>query len=191
MTTVPTLKEAVASLVEQGAPYEMVEEDVLGQRLRVFRNVPRTMRELWERSARFAERDYLVYEGERTTYAQAHERVRSLAAHLVEHAGVKKGDRVAIAMRNYPEWPVAFWAVTSIGAIAVPINAWWQSDELAFALEDSGSAVLIADEERIERVLAMRSKLPLKTLIGVRCKSAHPDVTDWEHILSGPSALRA
>ena len=188
MTQVPTLDEAIRSLTAQGALYEMVEEDVLGQRLRVFRNVPRTLRELWERSARFAERDYLVYEGERTTYAQAHERVRALATYLVERAGVHKGDRVAIAMRNYPEWPIAFFAATSIGAIAVPLNAWWTSDELAYAIEDSESLILIADEERIERVLPIRDKLPLKTVIGVRCKSAHPDVIDFDRIVSGPTA---
>jgi len=189
MTTVPTLKEAVASLIAPGATYEMVEQDVLGQRLRVFRNVPQTLRELWERSSRFAERDYLVYENERLTYAQAHERVRSLAAYLVEELGVTKGERVAIAMRNYPEWPIAFWASVSIGAIAVPLNAWWKSDELAYALEDSESRVLIADEERVALALPLRAKLSLKAVIGVRCKSSHADVIDFDRVTNGPGAL--
>ena len=59
------------------------------------------------------------------------------------------GDRVAIAMRNYPEWVVAFAAITSIGAISVSLNAWWTADELDYALERlRAAASLIADRER-------------------------------------------
>ena len=53
------------------------------------------------------------------------------------------GDRVAIAMRNYPEWVVAFWAATCAGAVVVPLNAWWTGPELAYGLTDSGSVVLV------------------------------------------------
>ena len=75
----------------------------------------------------------------------------ALAARLRD-MGVKPGDRVAIAMRNLPEWPVAFFAATAIGAIAVPLNAWWTGAELAFALSDSGCRIVIADAKRWERM---------------------------------------
>ena len=61
------------------------------------------------------------------------------------------GDRVALAMRNLPEWPVAFFAIVSLGAIAVPLNAWWTGPELAYGLADSGATVLITDYRRHER----------------------------------------
>jgi hypothetical protein len=53
---------------------------------------------------------------------------------LVHRCGVKKGDRVAISMRNYPEWIFAFTAVLSIGAVAVAMNAHWQAEDMAYAL---------------------------------------------------------
>ncbi len=57
----------------------------------------------------------------------------------------KKGDRVGIAMRNLPEWIVSFAAILSIGAVSVSFNAWWTESELDYALDDSGSVVLIVD----------------------------------------------
>ena len=65
--------------------------------------------------------------------------------------GIQKGDRVGIAMRNLPEWIVSFAAILSIGAVSVSFNAWWTESELDYALEDSGSVVLIVDGERVER----------------------------------------
>ena len=73
---------------------------------------------------------------------------------LVHDLGVVNGDRVAIAMRNSPEWIAAFAAITSVGAIAVPMNAWWQTDEMVFALRDSGAKVVFADADRLARMRA-------------------------------------
>ena len=65
---------------------------------------------------------------------------------------VEPGDRVAIAMRNYPEWLLAYWACTSVGVAAVGMNAWWTGPELVYGIEDSDPRVIIADEERLERL---------------------------------------
>ncbi|MFP6836707.1 MAG: class I adenylate-forming enzyme family protein, partial [Pseudomonadales bacterium] len=54
--------------------------------------------------------------------------------------------------RNYPEWILTFAAATSIGAIAVSMNALWQSDELEYGLADCGAKVLFADQERLDRL---------------------------------------
>ena len=104
---------------------------------------------------------FLVYEDERLSFAEVMSQVDALADRLVRDHGVRPGDRVAIAMRNYPEWIASFAAVTSIGAIAVCLNAWWTTDEMAYGLEDSGSRVLVADRERIERAVEeLDRKLP-------------------------------
>src|SRR5262249_24549833 len=77
--------------------------------------------------------------------------------------------RVAIAMRNYPEWSVAFWGAAAAGAIVVPLNAWWTGEELHYGLADSGTSVLICDGQRAERVADYLTYLPeLRTTIVAR-----------------------
>jgi long-chain acyl-CoA synthetase len=95
------LKQSWNALIGEGADFEIATVDVRGLSMRVFKNAPPSLREVWLASAQFAEREYLVYEQERWTYAQAHAEVAAIAAWLAA-AGVSPGDRVGIAMRNYP-----------------------------------------------------------------------------------------
>jgi acyl-CoA synthetase (AMP-forming)/AMP-acid ligase II len=134
-----------------GDMFEVEEVEVRGVRLKVFKNAFPSIRAMWQLTAMHGDADYLVYEDRRYTYAQAHEIVNAFAAHLVS-LGVQKGDRVAIAMRNLPEFVFSFWAGTAIGAVVVPLNAWWTGPELAYGLSDSGARVLIADDERLQRL---------------------------------------
>ena len=131
--------------------FEIQTVDIRGVPTKVFVNAPPSLRAIWEMSAAFADNVYLVYEDERITFADAHRGVRSVVRWLLEQ-GVQQGDRVAIATRNYPEYAIAFWAIQAVGAVAVPLNAWWTGPELAYGLTDSGSVVLFADGERAERV---------------------------------------
>ena len=131
--------EAVRTLTAPGAPFEVVEAEVRGQRLRVFRRTPPSLRALFATARARGDAIFLVYEDERWSFADVMARVDALGAALVSRYGIAPGDRVAIAMRNYPEWVVAFAAITSIGAISVSLNAWWTSEELDYALRDSGS----------------------------------------------------
>lgn len=134
-----------------GDMFEVGEAEVRGVHLKVFTNAFPSIRAMWQLTAIHGDATYLVYEDRRYTYAQTHAIVNAFAAHLVS-IGVKPGDRVAIAMRNLPEFPMAFWAIVSIGAVAVPLNAWWTGPELSYGLTDSGAEVLIADDERLERL---------------------------------------
>jgi long-chain acyl-CoA synthetase len=118
------LKEVWAQLIAPGAPLEVVTVEVAGVPVRAFKNAPKNARELWLSSAQFGERDYIVYQDERLTYAEAHRQAAAVARWLIGQ-GVRPGDRVAIAMRNYPEWLIAYWASVSIGVAAVGMNAWW------------------------------------------------------------------
>ncbi|MFM6853861.1 MAG: class I adenylate-forming enzyme family protein, partial [Sphingopyxis sp.] len=82
---------------------------------------------------------------------------------------VGRGDRVALAMRKLPEWPVVVFAAVSLGDIVVPINAWWTGAELEYALADSGSQILVCDAERMGRIAPHRASLTgLKTIITTR-----------------------
>jgi steroid-24-oyl-CoA synthetase len=158
--------------------------DVRGVPTKVFRNAPPSLRTVWDLSAAYAANDYLVYEDERLTYADAHRSVRAMARWLRAH-DVGSGDRVAIATRNLPEWAVAFWAVQAIGAVAVPLNAWWTGPELAYGLTDSGSVVCVVDDERAERLAPHLAGTPVRATVVVRSERAVPGGVRWTDVVAG------
>ncbi|HEY0517948.1 MAG TPA: class I adenylate-forming enzyme family protein [Ilumatobacteraceae bacterium] len=185
------LYRATRNELDNGA-FATTEITVRGAPMRVFAAAPPTLRMLWELSAVHADKTYIVYEDECLTYAEVHAQVRALAHYLRRSCGVGSGDRVAIAMRNYPEWIVAYWATVSIGAAVVGMNAWWTSTEMEFGLSDSRPKVLIADDERLERVLpvldGLRSVAPLH-LIAVRSDRELPDdSTRWDDVAAVDTA---
>ena len=143
---------AYAELTAPGAPFAWTVRDVRGVPTRIFDRAPPHMRLIWQLAGTKGDAEYLVYGTERYSYADAAARVRSLAHHLRDEHGVGRGDRVAIAMRNYPEWVLSYWAITSLGAAAVALNSWWTGPELEFALSDSSPVVTILDGERLERL---------------------------------------
>jgi long-chain acyl-CoA synthetase len=150
MADVPSFDEAIAALTTApGSPFEIVEREIDGRTLKVFANLPASLREAFAATRLHGDRTFLVYEDETWSFAETMARVDEIADLLVNRYGVRRGDRVAIAMRNYPEWIFSFAAITSIGAIAVCMNAWWKSDEMTYGLEDSGAKVLLADVERV------------------------------------------
>ena len=145
-----TYEEAVAAVTAPGQRYETERIVVDGVELTAFKNGPRSLRELFG-TLREREGTFLVYEDERWSFADFVGRMDALGAALVERYGVRPGDRVAVGMRNYPEWVVAAGAALSVGAVLVSLNAWWTEDELDFALGDAEPTVLIADAERVAR----------------------------------------
>lgn len=182
------LRAVREELTGPGGQFEITEEEILGHRIKTFKNQPPSVREFWLSTIAWGDRPYLIYEGEVLTYAQTHAQVNALAAWLVEQ-GVQPGDRVAIAMRNYPEWMVAYWACTAIGVAAVGMNAWWTGEELDYAIKDSAPKVLIADAERLARYREL-SGHNLK-LVGVRLAEYPADVTPWAEIVASGGAMPA
>jgi long-chain acyl-CoA synthetase len=183
------LREVWNELTGPGGSFEVAEFELGGRSLRTYANAAPSLRELWLGSAAHAEKDYLVYGDERLTYAQAHQQAAALAGWLTTQ-GVGPGDRVAIAMRNYPEWMLAYWSVVSMGATVVGMNAWWVADELLYAVNDSTPRVMICDAERLERFRAVRDQAPPVTLVGVRIEGDLPgDVVPWQAVVSGAKGL--
>jgi steroid-24-oyl-CoA synthetase len=175
--------EAVAAVTAPGERFETTTVDVRGVPTTVFRNAPGSLRDIFVLARGYGDETFLVYEDERWSFGDTMQRVDALGALLVERYGVVPGDRVAIGMRNYPEWVVAFAAITSVGGISVSLNAWWTEDELAWALEDCGAKVLVADRERVERTQAATAKLGI-TVVGVRLGEDAPEGVDrWEDVL--------
>ena len=165
-------------LTGPGSPLELRDIEVRGVPMREYANAPATMRDVWAVGESHGDALYLVFEDEHYTYAEIGARVRSLAEVLVDQCGVEAGDRVAVAMRNYPEWVVAYWAIVSVGAAVVGMNAWWTPQEMAYGLDDSAPKLLIADRERVERVSEVLDDVRAKgrlAIVAVRCEGELPD----------------
>jgi acyl-CoA synthetase (AMP-forming)/AMP-acid ligase II len=183
------LNAAWEELTAPGQMFEVTTVEVRGNPTRVFVHAPPSLRDLWLMSAGHGDKDYLVYDGERCSYTQAHEYVASIANWLGVQ-GVGQHDRVAIAMRNYPEWMLAYWAVTAMGAVAVGMNAWWVPQEMQFGLEDSAPKVLICDQERLLRLQEIRHHFPALKVVAVRLADPVPeDVVDWVEVINAEPAL--
>jgi steroid-24-oyl-CoA synthetase len=178
-----TREQILAELTAPGGAFEVREARVNGVQMRVFANAPASLRAVFEATAPFAEREFLVYGDERWTFAEHRERVAALA-HLMRARGIRKGDRVAIGMRNYPEWVQAFWACQVIGAIAVTLNAWWTGDELRYALADSAARVAIVDGERLARIAPYLGQLGVELVLGVRDALGAADAEPLEAALT-------
>jgi long-chain acyl-CoA synthetase len=181
-----TRAEAIAALTAAGQPYELVLQTVRGRPLKVFRNAPPTLRDLF--ADNLSDTTFIVYEGERLTFEDAWREAGRIGNLLVSQYGVGKGDRVAISMRNYPEWILAFMAATSIGAIAVAMNALWQPDEMEYGLRDCGAKVLFADQERLERLARCAPDLDVP-VIAVRPASPPTRGEDLKALLAGVSTV--
>ena len=166
-----------------GSPFAVTTEVVRGVTLKSFAAAPPNMRSMWEISAVHGDKDYLVYEDERFTYNEVHAMVRKLAQHLVAH-GVGSGTRVALAMRNYPEWVAGYWATISIGAAAVGMNAWWTAPEMEYALNDSAPLVLIADDERLERFQQLANVPPMHVIAVRTDRAVQGDGVRWADVMS-------
>ena len=172
----------MADAADPGDLFAIDVVDIRGVPTKVFRNAPPSLRAIWDLSAGFAGNDYIVYGDERITYGNAHRDVRAVAQWLRVQA-VEQGDRVAIATRNLPEWVIAFWAAQAIGAVVVPLNAWWTGPELAYGLADSGSVVLVADDERAERVAPHLGETGVRATVLVRTARELPGGVPWSAVV--------
>ena len=153
-----SLAECEAILCAPGAKFEYETIAIRGVPTRVWKNAPQNLAVLARAGRAHGEATFLIYEEERVSYEAWFRAVAAFGRHL-QSLGVQKGDRVALAMRNLPEWPVVFFAAVTVGAICVPLNAWWTGPELAYGLAHSGAKVLVCDGERLDRIAPHRNEL--------------------------------
>ncbi len=160
-TTWPAMSiaQAHALLTAPGAPFEMETVVIRGRPTRVWKNAPPTLQHCFAAGRAHGDRIFLVHEGERVTFEAFARATLALAKHF-RAIGIAAGDRIAVVMRNLPEWPVAFYAGHLVGAIVTPLNAWWTGAELEYGLADSGAVALVADAERFERIAPHLGALP-------------------------------
>lgn len=147
-----TLAEAEEKLCAPGMQFETEDVEIEGNLTRVWKNIPPTFADFARMAAAaHGDSEFIVFEDERITYNDWFKASVAMA-HQFRKLDVAKGDRIALAATNLPEWPVIYFAGLSIGAIVVPLNAWWTGSELEYGLADSGARLLIADGERYDRM---------------------------------------
>ncbi|HEX7097004.1 MAG TPA: class I adenylate-forming enzyme family protein [Acidimicrobiales bacterium] len=162
MTFAELRERAYAELTGPGAPFEICEEVVLGERVAVFKNRHRSLRELLlHASERHGDAGYLTIDGTTLAYREHLAAVGSVARALAERYGIGKGDRVAVLAANCPEWAITFWAATSLGAIVCAFNGWWTADEIRYGLELSEPSLLVGDARRLARLRGLDVTVPV------------------------------
>lgn len=146
--------------------YRVGDVDVLGVTMRGYVNAPTDLEFLIETAAGHGERTAIVAGDRRWSFAELADAARALASGLVSRHGLLPGERVALAMRNCPEWMAAFLGVTAAGGIVVPLNGWWTGVEMGFALADCAPRLVIAGPRQAARISAAVASSG-STLIGV------------------------
>src|ERR1041384_4266323 len=166
-----TIAEVDAVLTAPGARFEMDLVTIRGLPTRVWKNAPPSLPMLARFSRLHRDRLISIFEEERVSFEASFRASAAIALEL-QRRGIGKGDRVALAMVNLPEWPASFFAIAALGAIVVPLNAWWTGPELEYGLTDSGAKALLCDRGRYERIAPHLPNLPdLKHVIVSRANS--------------------
>lgn len=170
------IRRKKGELTAPGAYFEPKYILMGGRGYKTYKNAPKSLVEVIQAGREHGDVDFLVYQGRRYTYTQFYQKVDALAAVLQGQYGIQKGDRLAIAMRNTPEWAMVYLAGTLIGAVIVPINSWGKADELAYALADSGTRLVICDEARFELIAGSLGSLDINVLVAGNRQSLVPQV---------------
>jgi acyl-CoA synthetase (AMP-forming)/AMP-acid ligase II len=175
---------AVAGVTSSEGPFPVVEQVIAGVPQKVFGGLPENLRDYYAFAATHGDKEFLIDNERRLTFMDVARHVEVMSAALSGRYGVKKGDRVAIAMRNSPEWCISFMAITSLGAVAVPMNSWWQGEELAYGLKDSEAGMIIVDAVRYARLADWLPELGI-AVIGLENdgKTLPDDVDRLEQLL--------
>jgi long-chain acyl-CoA synthetase len=160
----PRVEEFLAvtdRLTGPGGPFELVDDEVFGESMKVFANRPESLREVLASSAAHGDRLAMAFsDGREITFEQFNRQVASVAAYLRDVHGVGAGDNVALCGANGAGWILSFWATFSLGAVAVAMNGWWTATEMHHALELTEPKVLLIDARRAERLTGADLDIP-------------------------------
>ena len=176
---VTRLKEATGQLLQPGSPYELGTAVVNGAELPVYVNAPATVREALDEGRAHGDGIFVVYEGERWSFDRFYAEADRIGHLLLNKYGIRKGDRVAIAMRNYPEWMAAYLAAVSIGAVVVPLNSWGQADELEYGLTDANARLVFCDQQRLDYIAPKLKALGIAAVVARPAAEVPAGVDEW------------
>ncbi|MFG2559981.1 class I adenylate-forming enzyme family protein [Streptomyces sp. NPDC048496] len=181
-----------AALTGPGAPFAVVRaQDGVQAGSLVYASGPRTLREFVETTWAFGDQPFLIGAERSYSYGEFFAAASALACRMTEEYGLRPGDRAVVAMRNHPEWQIAFWAAQLAGLVAVPLNAWWTEGEFAYALDDCEPRVLLVDGERLPRVAAWAEKAGARVVVFHHRDGAVPEGVERYEDLPVPDPFAA
>ncbi len=182
------LSPAAREILGPGGAYELEEVDIRGVRMQVFKNAPPHLRNYFQAALENADATFYVYESERYTFKEAWEQAEKVAAGL-QTLGVQPGDRVGIAMRNYPEWVWAYMGITCAGAVVVAMNAWWSGEEMMYGVDDSGLQTIFVDRERLEHLSPFLDEKDLNVIVVRTPHTSGHGVQSWDAFMEPTGAV--
>ena len=177
-----------AQLTAPGAPFELVSLELNGQQLPAYRNAFASLPQMLDAGRVHGALEFMVYEGDRWSYDRFYQAADALAGRLQAELGVRTGDCVAIAMRNRPEWAVAFAAVAMLGALPAPLNSFGLREELLSGLRDVQPRWFLCDPERFAHVQADLAALQCRAVV-VDGEAGQGDAAWLELIAPGAPAV--
>ncbi|NVJ98269.1 MAG: acyl--CoA ligase [Alphaproteobacteria bacterium] len=181
--------EVIKMLTRPGMPFETKVEEIEGNPYTVFAHQPATLREAFMMFLAHGDKEFMVYGDDRITFKDAVARASQFAQALVADYGLEAGDRVALNMRNYPEWPIAFMGIVAAGGIAVVMNAWWTVEEIDWAMKDSGAKLAVVDGERAARTLSLGNAADLQIIVARDAAPEAVNVKAFADVIAGKPAL--
>ncbi|MEM9705851.1 MAG: class I adenylate-forming enzyme family protein [Pseudomonadota bacterium] len=156
---------SAAKILTTDPRFKVGAADISGNSYRIFENAPPSLVGIFMFGASHGDKDFILSESGNLSHAETFKRACRFAHGLQEKYGVKKGDRVAIAMRNYPEWCVAYMGIVMLGGVVVPLNAWWKTDEFDYALGDCEAKLVLVDAKRLAEISPLREKHGLTLIL--------------------------
>ena len=184
------IADSSQQLTRAGAPYEMTDREFNGIDYRVYKNTPATVKELLDVARAHGDNIFIKYDTEEWSFKRFFAQADAIGYQLVHRYNTKPGDRIAIAMRNYPEWMSCYVAIVSLGAIAVPLNSWGQREELEYGLHDAGASVVFCDQQRFDYIADSLQTLGTQAIVA-RADNAieHPQAETLDAFIDGVSAV--
>jgi long-chain acyl-CoA synthetase len=173
-----SLKEITLRHKAAGAELAVTTATINGIETPVFSKVPDNLERIYRIAAeQHPQLPFLIYQEQRYSFGEAYAMAGQLAMALTQQFAIEKGDRVTVCSRNNPEWCLAYMAITMLGAIVVPMNSWWRGSEMMFGLQDSGSKLIFADQERIDRLSPLMAQIDAKIIaIKPAPQSPYPEI---------------
>jgi long-chain acyl-CoA synthetase len=158
--------EEIYNITAPEGAFEVVNKERNGVTYPAFLTLPNNLGDMFKKAAdTHGQADFLVYQDERYSFETLYQLALSFREVLRDQYNIKRGDKVVIAMRNYPEWLVSFMGITMLGAVAVPINAWWSQRELLHVIQHSQALLVITDDKRYNILQASLQQINLPCLI--------------------------
>lgn len=183
--TVADIQQKTAELTAPEAPFELAEITHCNASVLAYKNAQSTLVELLQAGRAHGDADFIVYEGERLSYNDFYAKVDQFATALQQHYGIVAGDRVAIALRNAPDWAIAMAAAGLLGAVVVPLNSWGKTEELAYGVSDCGARLLVCDPPRLALIEHKLDELSLDVIVALSSEAAsHPRAKLFSDVLA-------